>query len=225
MNGLALKPHLFRPYLEISAGKVELLILTIGIPIVIHIFYIIPAPVWWMETDWEAGNVLEYYGAILGFLSTTALSALALYQNYELKKEADAKQALIEKMEYMRELPLFVINNSSCNGDYSNLKLSILNVSDNAAYDMNIGNFTVENAQGEIILKSKSATINRTDLLGRVENRIEFVNDRLLGKDLKILFQIKCKDKFQKIHTYSATYQVEDATKFSGKKPYKVVEI
>lgn len=202
-----------------------LFMFTIGIPVIIHIFYIIPAPVWWLETEWEAGNVLEYYGAILGFLSTTALSALALYQNYELKKESEVKQALIEKMEYIKEMPLFVINNSSCNGDYCNLKLSILNISDNAAYDMSIDNFIVENAQGEIILKSKSAAINRTDLPGRVENSIGFVNDRLQGKDLKILFQIKCKDKFQKMHTYSVSYLVEDATKFSGKKPYKIVEI
>lgn len=197
--------------------------LTIGVPVIIHICFKIPAPFQFWEADWESGNVLEYYGAILGFLGTALLSALALYQNYEIKKESDAKQALIERMEYEKEMPLFRVKNLYCNGNFGNLNLSVFNVSDNVAYDLEVSSFKVENREGVCICESKMTKIKRTELVGNTETGIEFVNDSFFGKDLKIAFQIKCKDKFGKSHTYNVSSKIEDASKFSGK--YRIIEL
>lgn len=199
--------------------------LSVGIPIIIHIAFKIAAPYDFFEAEWEAGNVLEYYGAILGFFGTVALSALALYQNYEIKKESDARQALLEQKEYEKEMPWFSIKNLSCSGNYGNLNLSILNASDNVAHDLEVSNFKIEDAEGVCICESKQAKLRRSELLGNAETEIEFTNDGISGENIKIVFQIKCKDKFRKLHTYSASYQIENAKRFSGKPAYKIIEL
>ena len=109
----------------------SVVVLIFGIPITINICFKIPAPCKILEPEWEADSVLTYYGAILGFLGTTSLSMLALYQNYEIKKESDAKQAKIDEMEHEKEMPIFVIKNLHCAGNFGNLNLSIGNISDN----------------------------------------------------------------------------------------------
>ena len=47
--------------------------------------------------EWDAGDALGYYGAILSFIGTVVLGALALYQNRIIKTEADKKAALAEE--------------------------------------------------------------------------------------------------------------------------------
>ena len=44
--------------------------------------------------EWDAGDALGYYGAILSFIGTVVLGALALYQNHIIKTEADKKLLL-----------------------------------------------------------------------------------------------------------------------------------
>ena len=80
------------PFITILIGTISVVLLIIGVPILIHILFKTSAVCDWFVPEWEAGNVLEYYGAILGFLGTVTLSILALYQNYELKNEADEKE-------------------------------------------------------------------------------------------------------------------------------------
>ena len=75
--------------------SILLLILIIGIPMLIHYIFCIPAPLLWLEARWEPGSVLEYYGSVLGFLGTVSLSMLALYQNQEIKKESDKRERIL----------------------------------------------------------------------------------------------------------------------------------
>lgn len=213
------------PVVTVMTLILSVLFLTIVVPLVINICFIKKASIWWMAAEWEAGSALEYYGAVLGFLSTTLLSVLALYQNYEIKKESDARQELLERMEYEKEMPLFRIKNLLCNGNYGNLHLTMLNISDNVAYDLKVSNFKVEDATGAVICESKDVKLKRMELLGKVENEIEFVNDSFLGKNLKLTFQLMCKDKFQKAHTYSVSYMIENTKIFSTKHSYKIIEL
>lgn len=50
--------------------------------------------------EWDAGDALGYYGAILSFIATVVLGALALYQNRIIKTESDKKTALAEEQEH-----------------------------------------------------------------------------------------------------------------------------
>lgn len=191
-----------------------------GIPAIINICFKIPAPCRFFESEWEASDVLVYYGGILGFLSTASLSMLALYQNYEIKKESDAKQALLEKIAYEKDMPLFRVENLTLG---SNLSLCILNVSDNVAYDLEVGGFTIENAEGECVCKSRAANIRKGEIFGGEDTVIDFENDYFSGENLRLYFPIKCKDKFSRTHTYIVASDIKNTSEF--KTPYRVVEI
>lgn len=213
------------PILTVLITITSIIILTIGVPLLIHLCFVIPAPFPFLVAKWESGSVLEYYGAILSFLGTAALSALALYQNYEIKREADAKQTLLEKIEREKEMPLFRIKNRLCNGNYTNLVLSIANISENVAFDISVSNFKVENEQGEIVVESKDAQLEKTELFGNEDTEIQFKNNALSGENLKIIFEMRCKDKFKEAHTYNVSFKIDDAKKFTGKTSYKIIEI
>lgn len=66
-----------------------LLVAMTGVPLIIHVlFKIYPNNSFWIA-EWSAGEFLSYYGAILSFVGTVALGALALYQNDLFKKQND----------------------------------------------------------------------------------------------------------------------------------------
>ena len=197
------------------------LIIIFGIPTIINICFKIPAPCKFLEPEWEASDVLAYYGGVLGFLGTALLSMLALYQNYEVKKESDAKQALLEKIAYEKDMPLLRVKSICCAGNY--LCLSVINISDNIAYDFKVSQFTVENAEGKCICKSKKPEIKRTEMFGRSENTIDFKNAGFseflgenLGENFKLYFQIKCKDKFSRTHTYMISSNLKDVSELKS---------
>lgn len=58
--------------------------------LIIHILYSIPAPFEFLVHKWEAGDILTY-------VSTIALSLLAVWQNQKFKEESDKSQALMDK--------------------------------------------------------------------------------------------------------------------------------
>ena len=78
---------------------VVILLLLMGVPFVINILFKINATTDILVAEWSAGDALGYYGAILSFLGTVVLGALALYQNHIIKTEADKKAALAEEQE------------------------------------------------------------------------------------------------------------------------------
>ena len=140
-----------------------------------------------------------------------------------LFRSSDAKQAKIDEMEHEKEMPIFVIKNLHCAGNFGNLNLSIGNISDNVAYDLEVSNFKVESVEGECICESKKVILERFEVLGCTENRIEFINDSFSGENLKMIFQIKCKDKFYKKHTYIVSANIKDASRLES--TYRITEI
>lgn len=42
-----------------------------------------------ISNEYSTGDMLEYYGAVIGFIGTVALGIIALYQNYAFKNEND----------------------------------------------------------------------------------------------------------------------------------------
>lgn len=56
-----------------------------GIPFVINLLFKTPAVNELFQAEWDAGDALGYYGAVLSFIGTVVLGALALYQNHIIK--------------------------------------------------------------------------------------------------------------------------------------------
>ena len=81
--------------------------------------------------EWDAGDALGYYGAILSFIGTVVLGALALYQNHIIKTEADKKAALAEEQEHAENMPRFFMHFGGASGFCGSLKFVIMNVSSN----------------------------------------------------------------------------------------------
>ena len=198
-------------------------LIILGVPAIINICFKNAAPAGWLEAEWSAGDALGYYGDVLGFLGTVLLSALALYQNYEIKKASDEKQALIEEREYKKEMPSFRIKHLHCGGNFGDLSLTILNISSNIAYDLEVGNFKVEDTEGKSVCESRKVELKRKELLGNTETTVDFKNDSFSGNKLKFTFQMKCKDKFKDSHTYIVSSYIEDAER--SRNEYKIIEI
>ena len=78
---------------------VIVLIALIGVPFVINLLFKADTNINVFQAEWSAGDALGYYGAVLSFLGTVILGALALYQNHMIKEEADKKAALLEEKE------------------------------------------------------------------------------------------------------------------------------
>ena len=65
------------------------LIALIGIPLLINIAFKIDAPFSFLIAEWTASDLLNFYGAVMVFLGTACLSALALHQNKVFKAQND----------------------------------------------------------------------------------------------------------------------------------------
>lgn len=68
--------------------------------LIVHFLFYYPAPYRWMVANWGAGEILTY-------ISTVALSLLAVWQNKRFKAENDLSQARLEKLaKHANELSL-----------------------------------------------------------------------------------------------------------------------
>lgn len=104
---------------------VVILLLLMGIPFVINILFKINTTTDIFVAEWSAGDALGYYGAILSFLGTVVLGALALYQNHIIKTEADKKAALAEEQERAENMPRFFLRFQCASGFCGSLKFAV----------------------------------------------------------------------------------------------------
>lgn len=125
-------------------------------------------------------DALGYYGAILSFLGTVVLGALALYQNHIIKTEADKKAALAEEQERAENMPRFFLRFQCASGFCGSLKFAVMNVSNNIAYTVDVYDIKIKggsktiwesddtygapaiNPQKEMTIQSKSPATNET---------------------------------------------------------------
>lgn len=106
-------------------------LLLIGVPICINLCF---KP----ENRWTAGNVLTYYGATLSFLGTVIFSSLSIYQNIQIRKEADKREKILRDMELKKNYPLIKCRLDGYCGNYQNVQISFSNISDNVADNIEI---------------------------------------------------------------------------------------
>lgn len=67
------------------------IVLLIGVPVIIHILFSIPAINDFFMAKWSAGDILQYYASILGLIPTTFVSIAALKFTMYVKEEDDKK--------------------------------------------------------------------------------------------------------------------------------------
>lgn len=134
-----------------------LVALVFFIPFILNVLFKIPAPFEVFVAEWGAADALSYYGEILSFLSTTALSILALWQNKKINEANERHTNLLEQMEREKSAPRFIVEKCVVLGLGYDLKLEIINVTDNIARNISISNFMLIDEVGKAYWEDKQA--------------------------------------------------------------------
>ena len=78
--------------------KIILIILTILIfilaPLLINILFKYDFNIWWLESEWSAGDALNFYAGILSFIGTVTLGIVSIWQT---KKSNSISEQLLKK--------------------------------------------------------------------------------------------------------------------------------
>jgi uncharacterized membrane protein len=197
-------------------GKIAILltIMVLVIPILIHIMFKVPAINDFMIAKWNAGDMLSYYGSVLSFLGTIILGFIALYQNDKAEKENEKHEKFIEKLESIKNSPLFHIYKSSSSYRFENVTFYICNRSEtNIAKEISISNLTVtDNDNGSIILSSDSQSIKNNFLQVGSSTEIQFINKPINKDNVILSYCIYCKDKAGVLHKFIVVSNVKEVS-------------
>lgn len=196
------------------ASMVIVLLIILGVPFLIHVLFKIKAPISFMEHEWSAGELLDYYGSVLAFAGTVIFSALALWQNQIIKEESDRHTEMLKKMEIQKHMPFFCLDDMYSSGDNQNMAIRLHNKSDNFADEINVENFEVLDSERKVVNVSQSANVEKLSLIGGDSMLIRFKNSRFNGENRVIRIKFNCIDKFNEIHYYEACSLKENINRF-----------
>ena len=69
-------------------------LIIVMIPIIINILFKFDFNIWWLQSEWSAGDALSFYGSVLSFIGTITLGAISIWQT---KNSNDISRQLLEK--------------------------------------------------------------------------------------------------------------------------------
>ena len=178
-----------------------ILTLLVGIPFIINLLFKINSNICFLQAEWSAGDALGYYGAVLSFLGTVVLGALALYQNHIIKLDSDNKSALLEEKERLENMPKFYFHLRSESGYCGKLGLVIKNISNNIAYEIHIYDIRLKN--GTETIWESSDTYGSPAINPAKQIEFQLSSPSVSEKDeLILLANMSCKDKYDEKHEY-----------------------
>ena len=173
----------------------------IGVPFTINLLFKVDTKINVFQPEWSAGEALGYYGAVLSFLGTVILGALALYQNHIIKEEADKKAAVLEAKEYIENMPKFTMYFKGCYGFGVRLGFAIKNYSKNISYDIKIYDIRIKS--NDTTLWESKQIYKRAALDTNSEFEINLDSPEIKNVDTLILLAyMSCKDKYNECHEY-----------------------
>lgn len=207
---------------EHKKSSIAILLALFIVPIVaVHFLFKWKTDVYWIQADWDSGDVLAYIGGFYAFLGTVIFSMLALWQNHQIEKKNEEYNEKLQKIETQLNMPLFDIpysenSGQGCNGNYANLHFKIRNISPNLALQIKISNFEILDETGKKTLSSKTVKLNDTVLSANTMIDVKFTNDNIQGKNLTMIFYIDYQDKYYNKHKIKATGTIADAKVFKN---------
>ena len=188
-----------------------------GVPFLIHILFKIHLKTNFWVAEWEAGNLLEYYGTILSFTSTVILSILSLYQNHVIKEVADKRSKLLEQREHENNMPKFIAYAIRRNGKTSNLSFTVKNISENFARDVRIEDVKILKPDNTVFWSTKKTYcfmfLNSSNAF-----TVDLDNPPINEEGHMFLMEMSCYDKYGKLHYYyikGILKKVDDAPQFN----------
>ena len=80
---------------------VLLIVLVFVVPLIINILFKNDFGIWWIESEWTAGEALTFYGTVLSFIGTITLGVVSIWQtkkaNEQTKEANEMNKRLIQK--------------------------------------------------------------------------------------------------------------------------------
>ena len=171
-----------------------LIFITIGIPFIINLLFKINSEINIFHVKWSAGEALSYYGAVLSFISTTTLSALALYQNHIIRKENNQKH-------FKENIPKFTFKFKGARGFCGNLSFELKNISSNIAYCINVYDIRMLKNTMPIWTSQKTFSF---EAINPQEAKL-FTLDSCASNEpgeIILVASLSCKDKYDIPHEY-----------------------
>ena len=62
-----------------------IIMIILFIPLAINILYKYDFKIWWLESEWSAGDALNFYAGFLSFGGTVILGAISIWQTKKSK--------------------------------------------------------------------------------------------------------------------------------------------
>lgn len=183
-----------------------IVIVLIFVPMAIWLIYLLgDYGVVFIHTSLGVGDVLSFYGTVLTFVGTVALSALALWQNKQIALKSQEYTELMERNERQRNLPVLKITLTGRNGALMNLSFTINNFSENIATHIDATPFLAYNEFGEQIYTSPAPKLEQSIVMGGGATRIKFSNTFFPQNCYRLEFSVHYHDKFGNIHSLLIT--------------------
>ena len=154
-----------------------------------------------IHTSLGVGDALSFYGTVLTFVGTVALSALALWQNKQISLKSQEYTELVERNERQRNLPVLKISLAGRTGALMNLSFNLKNFSENIATFIEATPFIVYNESGEEVYTSHVPRLGKTMIMGGESTQISFSNDSFQEEYYSLEFEVHYNDKFSNIHS------------------------
>lgn len=190
---------------ELCIAILLLLIIIIGIPIAINWLYKQAALSTFFVAEWEAADALSYYGSVLTFLGTVALSTLSLWQNHQIKAGNDKHTAFLEQMEKAKNALHFKIQVAALLDNASKVKIILNNLTENIAYNISVSNLQIINRVSGAPYWESPLKIAYDHLGAFMGWEIELNNPEMPGMEYYMAFIISYDDKYGDTYTLQAT--------------------
>lgn len=179
---------------KVLVGIIMVVIIFV-IPFLIHCAFKIYINDFWSTDEWNAGDILQFYGSMLVFIGTVSLGVLSLHQNQIIKEESDKRIKLQEERKREMEKPIFRVKLHNTSDFNSKMEVQIENITDNDAFEVFFYPVQIRNSEKQVLWKKQGA-IRIDAILGKEVYILKLLNGGLKEDKVSIMIEMKCNDKY-----------------------------
>ena len=183
-----------------------ILVVLIFTPMIIWLIYLLgDYGIVFVHTSLDVGDFLSFYGTVLTFAGTVALSVLALWQNKQIALKSQEYTELMERNEQQRNLPVLKVSLGARNGSLMNISFNVQNFSENIATFITATPFTIYNKSGEVVFDSSTPKVSKSMIMGGESTQIGFSTPPFREEYYCLVFEMHYYDKYSRLHSLRIT--------------------
>lgn len=220
-----------------------LIVVVMFMPFIVEFVYDCKPPADIFDVEFSKSDILNYYAQVLSLLATIILGIIAVIQTYKSQKKSDEINALqlsiaqrelaVVEKQYAAEMetakalkPKFEIKIDGYNGNYSNIRLQIKNISEMLVSSFQSISFEVQKSTGEVLpvtrWKVKFQSIASSEVqyaemfTPDMRNIIEKMSKVEFWENVKFTWKFSCEDCKGNRHFYAARITILSTKDYQG---------